>query len=397
MLSAKDLTQFIKQVTEARNISEDRMKEIVGEALGAAYKKEYGNKDQKVKAQFNPDSDNIDFYLIKQVVDRSVAAETVEELERLKKEGTEEENLKKFLFNPEKHIWIEEAEKIKSDARVGDEFMFALPYKTDFGRIAAQTAKQVLQQKIREAQKETVLKNFKDKEGGIVSGTIQRREGSNVFVDLNQTLGILPVEEQIPGEYYKPGQRMRFLLKSVDTAMHGPEVILSRAHTKFLTQLLKLEIPEIASDTVEVKAIVREPGIRAKVAVASNEEGVDPIGTCVGSKGTRIWAIMQELGMEKIDIILWSPSTEEFIKNALSPAKAETVQIEENIAKVTVAEDQFPIAIGKEGTNIKLASELTGWKIELVKMGEENVEPEATTQIEKPTPSEEEKKEEQSK
>lgn len=235
-----------------------------------------------------------------------------------------------------------------------------------FGRIAAQTAKQVILQKIREAEKETIANEFKSKEGEIVSGLVQRIEGSTIYVDIGKTLGLLNREEQIPGEYYKPGQRVKCYILKVEDTSKGSIVLLSRVYPKLVSRLFELEVPEITAGTVVIKAIAREPGFRTKMAVASTEDGIDPIGSCVGQRGTRIIAVINELGGEKIDVVEWTEKPEKFIANSLSPAKVSSVKVEDkNTATVFVPEDQLSLAIGKDGRNVRLAANLTGWKIDI--------------------------------
>ncbi|MDP2741455.1 MAG: transcription termination factor NusA, partial [bacterium] len=280
--------------------------------------------------------------------------------------STEEEEQKKFVFNPEKHIMLDEAKKENSKIKLGEELEIPLISKQDYGRIAAQTAKQVILQKIREAEKETIAKEYKSKEGEIVSGIVQRIEGYTIFIDIGKTLGILNREEQIPGEFYRPGQRLKFYMLKVEDTPKGSVVMLSRAYPKLISKLFELEVPEIASGSVVIKAIARESGFRTKVAVESKEDGVDPIGSMVGQRGTRIMAVINELGGEKIDVVEWQKDPEKFIANSLAPAKIIEVKIEEkNTAVVFVPEDQLSLAIGKDGRNVRLAANLTGWKIDI--------------------------------
>ena len=288
-----------------------------------------------------------------------------------------EEAPKKYVFNPEKHIMIADAKKDYPKIKVGEEIEIPLASKQDYGRIAAQTAKQVILQKIREAEKETISIEYKSKEGEIVSGIVQRIEGHTIFVDIGKTLGILNREEQIPGEFYRPSQRLKLYILKVEDTPKGSVVMLSRAYPKLISKLFELEVPEIASGTVVIKAIAREPGFRTKIAVISNEEGVDPIGACVGQRGTRIMAVINELGGEKIDVIPFDEKPEKFIANALAPAKIVSVKVEEkNTATVFVPEDQLSLAIGKDGRNVRLAAQLTGWKIDIkpTEVVEEEVE-----------------------
>jgi len=306
------------------------------------------------------------FLQVKKVVDDSTVIFDEEGAEETSVEPVEGENEKEH-YNPEHHILIEDAKKIKKDAKLGDEIIFPLEAKNDYGRIAAQTAKQVIIQKIREAEKVSVLADYGQKEGEIVSGTVQRMERGNIFVDMGRASGLLPYEEQIPGEHYKQGERIRMYLSRVEETPKGIFLRLSRAHPKFLAKLFEIEVPEIAGNSVEIKAIAREAGSRSKIAVASNDSHIDPVGSMVGQRGVRVSTVMSELGGEKIDIIEWSPEPEKFIEDALSPAKVQKVTLnkEEMKATVSVTEDQQSLAIGKGGQNVRLAAKLTGWKIDI--------------------------------
>ena len=271
-------------------------------------------------------------------------------------------------FNPEKHILLEEAKKVNKKIKVGDELVTELETHTEFGRIAAQTAKQVVIQRLREAERSAIYEEFKKKEGEIISGVIQRKEGPLVFIDIGKTNGILTTMEQVPGENYRIGSRLRFLILKVDETPRGPVVVLSRSHPKLVYGLFGMEVPEIDSGAVEVKAIAREAGSRTKIAVTSKESGVDPIGSLVGQKGVRVQTVINELAGEKIDIILWSDKVAEFIANSFSPAKVLDVKIldeDKKHALVEVSDDQFSLAIGKRGQNVRLAAKLTGWKIDV--------------------------------
>jgi len=280
-------------------------------------------------------------------------------------ESLEEEEKK---LNPKKQILIEDAQKKKKSAKVGD--IIKLPLKTldDYGRIATQTAKQVIIQKIKEIEQDLTIEEYKTKEGETISGIIQREERGVVYLDIGRSNGILPPQEQIPNEHYSVGQRLKVLLLNIKEEARGPIVFLSRNRAEFITKLLELEVPEIANGSVKIKSITREAGKRSKIAVASEEEGIDPIGACVGQRGTRISAVINELGGENIDIILWDKDSKKFISNALSPAKVLDVKInkKENKAEVLVAKDQLSLAIGKGGQNVRLAAKLTGWKIDIV-------------------------------
>jgi N utilization substance protein A len=270
-------------------------------------------------------------------------------------------------YNEEKHILLNDAKLIKRDAEVGSEIIFPLDPKDDFGRIAAQTAKQVVMQKLREAEKASLSEEFGGKEGTILVGTVQRAERGNVFIDLGRATAVLTPDEQIKGENYRPGEKIKAYLFASDENARGLSLKLSRTHPKFLIELFKQECPEIASGVVEIKAVTREPGKRSKIAVFTKDEYIDPIGACVGQRGVRVNQISQELRGERIDIILWNEDPKEFIAEALSPAEVEGIEldVDNKQAKVTVAEDQFSLAIGKMGQNVRLAARLTGWKIDV--------------------------------
>ncbi|MDP2641525.1 MAG: transcription termination factor NusA [Candidatus Yanofskybacteria bacterium] len=370
-MDLKNLPLLLSQISEEKGLSAERVLEAIEQALAAAYKKDYGKRGQLIKAKFNSQTGNADFWQEKTVVDDTMIyseqeLEELKEQERLPSEDEEISAEKKVRFNPERHLFEEEAKKLKPDAQPGDIVQIPLERNMNYGRIAAQTAKQVILQKIREAERESTLKEFKSKEGGLISGVIQRVEGRAIFVDLGKVLGVFPREEHVPGEFYRPGQRLRFYVSQVEDTPKGPSIILSRAYPKFISRLFALEVPEIAAETVVIKAIAREPGARTKVAVASTEPQVDPVGAMVGQRGTRVSAVINELGGEKIDIIEWAEDTETFIANALSPAKV--LQVEtypKNRALAIVPEDQLSLAIGKEGQNVRLAAKLTGWKIDV--------------------------------
>jgi N utilization substance protein A len=357
-------------------------------AIAAAYKKEYRKRTEVIRAKFDVKTGEMKFFQVKTVVDPSevrIVEETAEELEPKKeiKESEpasakatagepssakavvdEEELLPRY--NPDRHIFIDEARKIKPDAESGEELEFALELHESFGRIAAQTAKQVVLQNIREAERSSVQEEFANKEGEIVSGIVQRFDRGNVYIDLGRATGIMFPNESIPGEHYRPGERLRFFVVAVQNDVRRPGIVLSRAHPKFVSKLFELEVPEIADGVVEIKQIAREPGNRTKIAVASKEDGVDPVGSAVGQRGTRVMAVTNELGNEKIDIIEWSDDPAKYIGNALSPAKTKLVEImPRREAKVLVAEDQLSLAIGKGGQNVRLAAKLTGWKIDV--------------------------------
>ncbi len=370
-MDIKNFASAITQIAEEKGISAEKVLETIEMAIAAAYKKDYGKKGQIIKAKLDPKTGDLKFWQVKTILDESMiyseeelAAMKEQEIPYQDKEG--EEGDKKIHFNPEKHIMLDEAKKMKKDVKPGDELEMDLETKIDYGRIAAQTAKQVILQKIREAEKEMVFAEYKSKEGEIVSGIVQRIEGRNVYLDIGKTLGVLPREEQVPGEFYRPGQRFKsYILKTEDT-QRGPVVFLSRAYPKFISKLFELEVPEIAQGLVAIKSIAREAGSRSKIAVATLAEGVDPIGSAVGQRGSRVAAVISELGGEKIDIVEYSDDAERFIANSLSPAKAIEVRtFPKNKALVIVPEDQLSLAIGKDGQNVRLAAKLTGWKIDI--------------------------------
>ena len=345
-------------------------------ALATAYKKDYGQKGQKIKSKFNPVSGDAQFWQLKLVVDESMLY-TPEEIDDLKAQKiTPQEDFdriiegqeapKKVVFNPEKHIMLNEAQEKNPKIKLGEELEIPLIAKQDYGRIAAQTAKQVILQKIREAEKDVIASEYRSKEGEIISGVVQRIEGGTILIDIGKTLGILNREEQIPGEFYRQNQRLKLYILKVEDGPKGSVVLLSRAYPKLVSRLFELEVPEISSGVVVIKSIAREPGYRTKMAVESTESGIDPIGSCVGQRGTRIMAVINELGGEKIDVIGWQEDPAKFIANALSPAKIAGIKIQDkNTATVFVNEDQLSLAIGKDGRNVRLAANLTGWKIDI--------------------------------
>jgi len=364
MMDLKAFALAVTQISEEKGLSAAQIIDSIETALAAAYKKEYGEKSQVIKAKLDPKSGKMEFWQVKTVVDQSMIYSD-EELERLK-ENQLEPSEEKVKFNPEKHVMLEEAKTANPDAKINDEITFPLQEKEDFGRIAAQTAKQVIIQKIREAEKETIFADFKLKEGEIMSGVVQRIEGRTVFMDIGKTLGILNREEQVQGEFYRPGQRLKVFILKVEQTSKGPVIFLSRVYPKFVSKLFELEVPEVSAGQVVIKAIAREAGSRTKVAVASVAEGIDPIGAAVGQRGTRVSAVINELGGEKIDIIEHSDDPEKFISNALSPAKVLEVRVmPKNKALAIVPDDQLSLAIGKDGQNVRLAAKLTGWKIDV--------------------------------
>ncbi len=364
MLDLKTFKSALEQLEEERKIPKEKILDAIEQAMAAAYKKDYGKKGQIIRAKFDLETGQTDFYQIKIVVDESmVKMDSPEDVEySLKDEGDE-----RVYFNSEHHILLEDAKKIKKGAELNDEIVFPLEQKDDYGRIAAQTAKQVIIQKIREAERTSIMDEYGTKEGEIITGIVQKIERGNAYVDFNRATGILPVEEQIPGEYLERGARIRAYLYSVEDTPRGINLRLSRTHPKFIEKLFAAEAPEIEGGIVEIKSIAREAGARSKIAVFSNDEHIDPVGSCVGQKGTRVNTITNELKGEKIDIIPWSTDPKVFVTNSLSPAKVISIEIneDEHKALVEVAEDQLSLAIGKGGQNVRLAAKLTGWRIDI--------------------------------
>ncbi len=385
-----DFSGAISALCEEKGISKEKVIETIEAALAAAYKKDYGKKGQNIKAVFDEKTGGTNFFLVKEVVDETMReflteadiAELAEKAEQKKSAksaqsaefisneavSAEEEVEKLPRYNPERDLTMEEAKKIKKGAAVGDVIEIELETKKDYGRVAAQTAKQVIIQRIREAERDAMYDEYKDKEGQIVSGVVQRIEGRNIFIDLGKSIGVLFPSEQVERESYRIGQRLKIYIQKVEAGSKGPGITLSRVHPLMIQKLFELEVPEIFAGTVEIKAIAREAGERTKIAVSSAEEGIDPIGSCVGQKGTRVQTVIEELSGEKIDIILWNDDVAKFIASALSPAKVLRVDVKEasKEAVVSVPEDQLSLAIGKRGQNVRLAAKLTGWKIDIV-------------------------------
>ncbi len=382
MIDLKTINLVLGEFAD-RGISRETMIDAIETAMATAYKKEYGKRGQVVRAKLDLNSGTVEFEQVKTVVDESTVRFPTEEEEeqqeaahaapsafgREVEESVEEGELPRY--DAEKHILLESAKLMKRGAAVGDELIFPLEPQDDFGRIAAQTAKQVIIQKIREAEKLSILDEFAHRKDDIVSGIVQRVERGAVYVDLGRATGLIPYEEQVPGERYRPGERIRAYLYNVDEGFRGVYLRLSRSHPKFVVKLFEMEAPELASGAIEIKAISREAGSRTKLAVASTDPHVDPVGSLVGQRGVRVSTVMGELGGERIDIIEWSEDPETYIKEALSPASAIDVTLDsgEHRATVTVTEDQQSLAIGRGGQNVRLAAKLTGWNIDIVSTG----------------------------
>ncbi len=383
MLDLKTFKSALEQLEEERKIPKEKILDAIEQAMAAAYKKDYGKKGQIIRAKFDLENGKTQFFQVKIVVDESIAIIDTpphpspkgrEELKSpplgevgggeysLKDEGEE-----RVHFNAEHHILLEDAKKIKKGVELNDEIIFPLESKDDYGRIAAQTAKQVIIQKIREAERVSIMNDYGTKEGEIISGIVQKVERGNIYIDFNRATGILPAEEQIPGEFWERGRRLRAYLYSVEDTPRGINLRLSRTHPKFIEKLFSMEAPEIQNGVVEIKSVAREAGSRSKIAVYSNDDHIDAVGSCVGQKGTRVNTVTGELSGEKIDIIPWSADMKVFVTNALSPAKVISIEMDEKEHKalVEVADDQLSLAIGKGGQNVRLAAKLTGWRIDI--------------------------------
>ncbi len=402
MLDLKVLKSALEQLEEERKIPKEKIIEAIEMALAAAYKKDYGKKGQIVRAKFDFDSGTTNFVQIKTVEDESTVRIMPELAEGEEEpEETIDPNDERPRYNSEHHILLEDAKMLKNGAKVGDEIVFPLESQDEYGRIAAQTAKQVIIQKIREAERESIIGEYGTKEGEIISGMVQKIERGNIYVDFNRATGVLPFEEQIPGEMFHRGERIRAYLYAVEESPRGVNLRLSRTHPKFIEALFVIEAPEIASGVVQIKSIAREAGSRSKIAVMSTDEHVDPVGSCVGQKGIRVTTVMSELGGEKIDIIPWSEVPATFVANSISPAKVLDIQVDEkeHKAHIEVADDQLSLAIGKGGQNVRLAAKLTGWRIDIkgitadeVVSSDETVSEEAAeATVETPTETTEEK------
>jgi N utilization substance protein A len=366
MIDLKIINSVLAQLEEERGIPREKILEAIEMALASAYKKEYGKRGQIIRAKFDINSGKTEMFQVKMVVDDSSVFTDEDEYDAYLDDRRA--NPEKFedkepieLYNPEYHIMLDDAKRIKKGAQLGDEIVFPIESTGDYGRIAAQTAKQVIMQKIREAEKVSVMNEYGEREGEIVSGTVQRIERGNIFVEMGRATGFLPYEEQIPGERFGQGERLRAYLFRVEDSGKGVFLRLSRSHPKFLEELFKLEAPEIANGSVKIKAIAREAGSRSKIAVYSDDSHIDPVGSMVGGRGVRVTTVTSELGGEKIDIIEWSQDQKKFIEDALSPAKIISIVLDENNnqATATVSEDQQSLAIGKGGQNVRLAAKLT--------------------------------------
>jgi N utilization substance protein A len=340
-LDFKQLAVAIKALATEKNLPEATVQEIVEQALAAAYRRDYGDREQEVRVSMNLNTGDVDAYVMKDIV---------EEVE-----------------NPAFEISLKDAQAIRKDAALGETVEIHEDVQS-FGRVAAQTAKQVILQRLREAEREIIMEEFQDKIGTVINALVSRVEGNIVRIDLGRAQGIMPRSEQIQGEHYYPGQRLKVYLKDVERGPRGPQLVVSRGNAQFIEWLFRAEVPEMESGAVEIKGIAREAGVRSKIAVFSNVQGVDAVGTFVGGHGTRVNAVMSEVGeQEKIDIVIWSADAVSYIKNALSPTKVSDVILDEGQkkARVIVPEDQLSIAIGRNGQNVRLASKLTGYELDI--------------------------------
>ncbi len=409
-MAESPIVAAMQQIADEKHIPMEAIVHTVEAALAVAYRKDFGEKDQNVKVDFSLEDGSSRVFDVKTVVEDEKRAQTeaydaerkarieAEEAERQAKvaageivvrpedapveapavaapeAGADETAEPAFeRFDPKTEITLTDAEKLKPGSVVGDVIRTELFPPASYGRMAAQTAKQVIIQQLREAERDMVFKEFKDREGELINATVQRQEGRLVIFDIGHTMGIMPPSEQLPTEQYRAGSRLKVYIVSVNATTKGPEIVVSRAHPEMVKKLFSVEVPEIQNGTVDIKAVAREAGHRTKIAVASTQPNIDPIGSCVGQRGSRVQTVINELGGEKVDIIEWSDDPVAFIGNALSPAKVISITLDEatHTAKVEVKEDQLSLAIGKAGQNVRLAAKLSGWRIDIVGEGGE--------------------------
>lgn len=362
-LDFKQLSVAIRAIAEEKNLPEATVQEVVEQALAAAYRRDYGDREQEVRVTMNLNTGEVDAYVTKEIVDEAE--------------------------DPSYQISLKDAGVMRKDAKVGETVEVHEKVQS-FGRVAAQTAKQVILQRLREAEREIVMEEYQDKIGTVINVLVARVEGNIVRIDLGHAQGIMPRSEQIQGERYYPGQRLKVYLKDVERGPRGPQLVVSRGNTQFIEWLFRAEVPEMESGAVDIKGIAREAGVRSKIAVHSNVQGVDPVGTFVGGHGTRVNAVVSEVGeQEKIDIVVWNDDPMEYIKNALSPTKVSKVILDKDkqSARVIVPEDQLSIAIGKGGQNVRLASKLTGYELDVEAEKKETAEPAPEEKPANPAPA----------
>lgn len=400
------LKDAIEEICREKNIPYQSVIETIEAALAVAYRKDFGEKNENVIASFNPEDGTSHVYDVKTVVADDLydawlaeqkqreAAEAEGKLEaylETKREEEEQQRLaavaaagvtpeqlasgqapvveiKDERFDPKKHISLSEAQKLDETYELGSEIRTELFPPAAYGRMAAQTAKQVIIQRIREAERDIVYKEFKGREGEVITAMVQRVEGRMVLIDLGHTTAIMPPPEQVEREHYRPNDRIKVFIVAVNMTPKGPEIVVSRAHPEMVRKMFTLEVPELQNNAVEIKGIAREAGLRTKIAVHSEQKNIDPVGSLVGQRGTRVQTVISELGGEKIDIVEWSDDPVKYITNALSPAKVISIKLDHDThaAVAEVKEDQLSLAIGKSGQNVRLAAKLTGWKIDLV-------------------------------
>jgi N utilization substance protein A len=356
-MQISEFLNAIRLLAEEKGLSQEIVLEAVEAALAAAYRKDYGKPGQIIRVELIPEKNVMNVWQV-----YNVLAEDEEKI------------------NPEAQFSIEEAQKFNKKIKSGETIEIPLEVKQDFGRVAAQTAKQVIIQRLREAEREVLYTEFKSKEKKIVNGTVQRVEGQNVIVDLGKINGIMLVSDQIPNERYFTGQRIKVFVKEVEETAKGPRILASRAAAEFVQGLFAQEVPEIEAGSIEIVGISREAGSRTKIAVKSNDPNLDPVGSVVGQRGTRVQSVLSELNGEKIDIILNDDNIEEMIKNALSPATIDKIKFDKKnkSARIWVPDDQLSLAIGRGGQNVRLASKLTGWDLDIVK---DEVKPKKSEEI----------------
>jgi len=399
---SSDIEQAIRFICEEKGLSYESVLETIEVALVAAYRKDYGNKQQNIEVEFDASNGDIKAFDIKTVVvdvsEEELEAQRARQAERaeaqvaeraaedadgrkrrardwepetgVKNEDADDQIVgedEEPMFNPKTEIMISDARVLKMGSEVGKVLRIELPIPGEFGRMAAMTAKQVITQKLREAEREIVFNEYKEQEGEVLIGTIQRREGRVVLVDIGRTAGVMLPQDQVKTEHYNSGDRIKVYVREVSLGSRGPQILLSRSAEELIQALFELEVPEIAEETVKIKGIAREAGSRTKIAVATDDDTIDPIGACIGQRGVRIQTIINEIAGEKIDVIEWSEDPRTFILNALAPAKIAGVELneEEKTATISVDPEQLSLAIGRGGQNVRLASLLSGWKLNI--------------------------------
>ncbi len=379
------IEQAMRQICEEKGLAYESVLSTIEAALAAAYRKDFGDKYHNLEAQFDPETGGVRVFDVKTVVE-DISPEELEEIRQKEAEASSLREARRIagevipedlpsesgpVFNPKTDIMISDARVLKMSVALGETLRRELPLPGEFGRMAAMTAKQVIMQKLREAEREIIFNEYKDIEGTVITGTVQRREGRIVLVDIGRTAGILRPEDQMTTDRYRSGDRVQVYVREVSLGQRGPQILLSRTHEMLVQKLFETEIPEISEGAVEIRGIAREAGSRTKIAVSSRDPRVDPIGACIGQRGTRIQTIIAELSGEKIDIIEWNDDPTHFITQALAPAKIISLDLnqEERVATVKVATEQLSLAIGRGGQNVRLAARLTGWKINILEEG----------------------------